>query len=146
MGVRLDLAERGGSHRGLPEMRPPSRSAWYSRERLTAICTSMAAIGAKIAAMSAPIQPTPPPVALAVAAAEDGAELQMGEHGNGAGDGGGDGHGQGVVVLHVRELVRHHACQFLARHGLESPVDAQTAAFCGLRPVAKALGWGLCMM
>ena len=33
-------------------------SAWYSRERLIAICTSMAASGARMIAAIVPIQPT----------------------------------------------------------------------------------------
>ena len=41
-------------------MAAPMRSASYSRERLIAICTSMAANGATSTAASTPIQPNLP--------------------------------------------------------------------------------------
>ena len=78
--------------------------------RLIAICTIMAAIGARITIASVPIMPMPP-VVVAIAA-EEHAELR--DHGDRAGDGRGDGHDQRVVVLDMRELVRDHARDFLA--------------------------------
>ena len=80
-------------------------------------------------------------VAAAVAAAEE--EAEIGEHRDRAGDGRGHRHDQRVAILHVRQLVRHHRRDLVAGRGCRSrPVVAATAAFSGLRPVAKALGWG----
>ena len=46
------------SHSGLPQISAPRRSAEYSRVRLIAICTSMAASGATITATSTPMSPS----------------------------------------------------------------------------------------
>jgi hypothetical protein len=47
------------SHIGLPQMRAPRLSAAYSRVRLIAICTSMAANGARIIIRIEPTMPGP---------------------------------------------------------------------------------------
>jgi hypothetical protein len=46
------------SHSGLPQISAPRRSAAYSRVRLIAICTSIAASGATIMATSTPMKPS----------------------------------------------------------------------------------------
>ena len=52
------LASAEASASGRPQMRAPSSSAAYSRVRLIAICTSMAAIGARITIAMVPITPS----------------------------------------------------------------------------------------
>ena len=71
-------------------------------------------------------------------AAEEEAELEddRGE----AGEEAGDGHDQHVAVLHVRELVRHHALELGGESVRMMPVVAQTVALFWLRPIAKAFG------
>ena len=64
------LASAEASHCGWPQISAPMRSASYSRPRLIAICTSMAAIGARIIAAMAtigltsglPSESRPPPI------------------------------------------------------------------------------------
>src|SRR5688572_7306763 len=53
------FASAEASAPGLPRIWAPIRSAAYSRVRLMAICTSMAAIGARITMASVPISPKP---------------------------------------------------------------------------------------
>ena len=110
-----DCASAEASAAGRPLISAPARSAEYSRVRLIAICTSIAASGATIAATSTPTMPSG--IVVVAAAAEE--EGEIGEHRDGAGDGRGDGHGQRVAVLHMAELVRHDAGDLLARQRLE---------------------------
>ena len=53
------MASAEASASGRPVVRAPSSSAAYSRVRLIAICTIMAAIGARITIASVPITPRP---------------------------------------------------------------------------------------
>ena len=53
------LVSAEASHIGWPAMRAPRSSAAYSRVRLIAICTSMAANGAKIIITIEPMMPGP---------------------------------------------------------------------------------------
>ena len=98
-------------------MRAPRSSAAYSRVRLIAICTSMAAIGARIIIAIEPMMPGA--VVVVAIAAEEHAELR--QHRDRAGDRRGDGHHQRVVVLDVREFMRDHAGEFLAAERLHQP-------------------------
>ena len=60
--------------------------------------------------------------AVVAMAAEHHAELHvLREHGDGAADAGGDRHGQRVVVLDVRQLVRHDAGELVAVQRLQQP-------------------------
>ena len=56
------------------------------------------------------------------------------------GDGGGDRADEDVAVADVAELVGEHAAQLVPVEDLEMPWVTATAAWWGLRPVAKALG------
>jgi hypothetical protein len=56
----VDLGQRRSKGFGLPLMRAPILSAAYSRVRLIAICTSIAARGASTTITSVPIAPMPP--------------------------------------------------------------------------------------
>jgi hypothetical protein len=76
-----------------------------------AICTSMAAMGASMARAMVPIRP-PRTILVLARAAEEQAEIGQGR--DRAGDGGRHGHGQGVAVLHVGQLVGHHAADLVA--------------------------------
>ena len=49
MGAVLQFAQRAGQRQRVPVSSAPDASAWYSRDRLTAICTMPAAIGPSIA-------------------------------------------------------------------------------------------------
>ena len=74
--------------------------------------------------------------------AEKHAELR--KHGDSAGNGSGNGHSQRVVIADVAEFVTEITPATSSRLSvLRSPVVAQTAACCGFRPVAKALGCAL---
>ena len=94
----------------------PTRSASYSRERLMAICTSMAAIGATIMASSTPID-AERIVALSRLPPKKKAKLR--QHADGAGQGRGDRHGQRVAVAHMRQLVRDDAGDLLLIQALQ---------------------------
>jgi hypothetical protein len=48
---------------------------------------------------------------------------------------------QRVTVLHMRKFMRHHGRHFFVGQAFkQADVEAATAAFSGLRPVAKAFG------
>ena len=94
----------------------PVSSAWYSRERETAIWIIMAAIGARISISSAPIPP--PRRSSLIAAPEENSEAQAG---NRAGDGGCDRTDQNVAVVHVSEFMRQHAFEFLVVKQVQNP-------------------------
>ena len=104
----LILFSAEASASGSPEISAPSLSASYSRVRLTAICTSAAAIGATITAMQHADRTER--VVARIAAAEEQAELR--QHRDGAGKGRRDGHGQRVAALDMRQFVRNHGGDF----------------------------------
>ena len=95
---------------GEPRIIAPILSAEYSRVRLIAICTSMAAIGARITMASVPMIPKPllllrlPPKNMPNCAIIEIAPASVAVI----------GHDQRVAVLDVRELVRDHAGDFVA--------------------------------
>ncbi len=120
------------------------RSAEYSRERLIAICTSMAASGATRMATSVPMMPTPPrssrwppnimPNCMYCASMEMAPPMVA-----------------AIVMVSVSWfLMCASSCAMTPAsssrlNACSSPVEAHTAACDGLRPVANALGCGLSM-
>ncbi len=125
---------------GSPEISAPMRSAAYSRLRLIAICTSMAAMGARIMMAIEPMMPSgllrlsdEPPKNMAKFASMPMAPASVAV----------------IVMIRVsRFFTWASSCAITpaisSRLRLCSrPVVAATAAFSGLRPVAKALGWSL---
>ena len=132
------LASAEASHSGWPEISAPMRSASYSRPRLIAIWTSAAASGARIMAAMAtigltsgrPSESRPPPImppklASMPMAPESVAATVM------------------ISVSRWRTWLSSCAITPAISSRLRwrsRPVVAATAAFSGLRPVAKALG------
>ncbi|MNY25897.1 hypothetical protein D3C86_1597090 [compost metagenome] len=128
------------SQSGLPQISAPRRSAEYSRVRLIAICTSIAASGATIIATSTPIKPNGlllfsrlPPKKKAKLPSMEMAPAS-------------------VAVIVMVSVSRFCTCASscamtpATSSGVKrssNPVEAATAAFCGFRPVAKALGCAL---
>ena len=139
LGRAGDLAERRGEQIGLPQISAPRRSAEYSRVRLIAICTSMAANGATIMAIRTPMKPSGlllsrlPPKKKAKLPSMEMAPASVAV----------------IVIVSVsRFWMWASSCAITPATSsgvsrCRRPVDAATAAFCGLRPVANAFGWGL---
>src|SRR5499426_3971972 len=100
------FASADASACGCPVVRAPSSSAAYSRVRLIAICTIMAAIGARITIASVPITPSPlllsrwPPKNSPNCASMEMAPAM-------------------VAVSDMGELVGDHSGDFLAREHLQ---------------------------
>ena len=114
---------------GSPQISAPTRSASYSRVRLIAICTSMAASGARMTAISTPTSRA----GCRCRGRRRRRSAKLREHRDGAGDGRGDGHGQRVAVLDVRQLVRHDAGDLLAASAICSrPVVARDGGVLGI--------------
>ncbi len=124
---------------GSPLISAPSRSAEYSRVRLIVIWISIAAIGAKITASSTPIGPIPlsrlrpPPKRNPNCASIEMAPATVAAT---------------VIVRMSRFFTCASSCAITPSSSSRSricrmPVVAATAAFSGLRPVAKAFGCSL---
>ncbi|VCU08296.1 hypothetical protein RHODGE_RHODGE_01469 [Rhodoplanes serenus] len=133
------LASAEASHTGRPQISAPRRSAAYSRVRLIAICTSMAAIGATITISSEPTMPSPPLFSRLPPPKNmpNWASIEMAP--------------AMVAVMVMIRVSRFCTCAsscamtpaISSRDSMfRSPVVAATAAFSGLRPVAKAFGCG----
>ena len=143
---RLILSSAEASAAGSPQISAPTRSASYSRPRLIAICTRPATSGARIAAAMPRMAPTglgrpllsraPAPNIMPKLAIMPMAPASV-----------------AVIVMISESRLRTWAssCAITAATSRSSsmrrrPVVAATAAFSGLRPVAKALGWSFSMM
>ena len=133
------LASAEASQCGSPQISAPIRSASYSRPRLIAICTSMAAIGARIIAAMAtigltsgrPSESRPPPIRPPKLASMPMAPDKVAAT---------------VMISVSRWRTWASSCAITpatsSRLRLRSrPVVAATAACSGSRPVAKAFGW-----
>src|SRR3954449_8384025 len=123
-------------------LRPaPEASAWYSRLRLTAICTSPAASGPSTISSRQPAPLRPPraaeherqqaahgvaagPVVGTAAAEQRGEHRQVREVGDDGRHRAGDGADEDVAVVDVRELVGQHRAQLAAVEQLEDPLRA----------------------
>lgn len=139
---RAILSRADASQSGFPQISAPRRSAEYSRVRLTAICTIMAANGATTMATITPMKPSGllllsrlPPKNRAKLPSIEIAPASVATM---------------VMVSVSRFCTWASSCAITAATSscdrrLSSPVVAATAAFCGLRPVAKAFGWSLSM-
>ncbi len=135
-----DLRQRRGEGEGLPgDLGAPSRSASYSREREIAIWITAAASGARsaVAIMTSGFgrSPSRPPKKKPNWARVEIAPAKVALM---------------VMISVSRFLMWAISCAMTPAisSGLRirsRPVVAATAAFCGLRPVAKAFGCGLSM-
>ena len=126
----------------MPLISAPSRSAEYSRVRLIVIWIRSAASGAKSTASSTPIGPIglsrsrPPPKKKPNCASIEIAPATVAAT---------------VIVRVSRFLIWASSCAITPSSSSRSsacmmPVVTATAAFSGLRPVAKAFGWSCRMM
>ncbi len=136
------LASAEASHIGLPQISAPSLSASYSREREIAICTMEAASGARIIMAMVPMMPKP--LRLSLLLPEKAAKLASMETAPAS---------VAVMVMVSVSRLRIWASSWATTPATSSrvsmlrrPVFTATAAFSGLRPVAKALGWSSWMM
>jgi len=135
------LLSAAASAIGLPEISAPPRSAAYSRVRLIAICTSIAASGATMIISKVPNGPSgelrsrPPKKKAKLPSIEMAPAI--------------------VAVTVMMSVSRFFtwASSCAMTPSISSwlsddkrPVVAATAAFSGFRPVAKALGCGLSMI
>ena len=130
------MASALASASGLPLISAPPRSAEYSRVRLIVIWMSIAASGAKITARIIPSTPAPlsrlrpPPKKKPNCASIEMAPATVAAT---------------VIVRMSRFLMWASSCAITPSSSSRSrscrmPVVAATAAFSGLRPVAKAFG------
>ena len=127
------LANAEASLSGWPEISAPMRSASYSRVREIAICTSPAANGATNIATSRPIpppRPSRPPANIIMLPSMAMAPASV-----------------AVTVMVSVSRWRIWASSWAITPASssrsrvrKSPCETATAAFCGLRPVAKAFG------
>ena len=118
------------SHSGRPQISAPPRSASYSRAREIAICTSIAASGARIITSSTPTMPSgllrllPPPkkkaklASIPIAPASVAVMVMD----------------QRVAVLHMGELVRHHARDLLVAEPLQQAGGGAHRRVFGIAP------------
>ena len=114
-----------------------ARSAEYSRVRLTAICTIIAAIGATMR-RDQHRDEAERVVVVARAAAEE--QREIGQHRDRAGNGRRDRHGQRVAVLHVAELVRHHRGDLVAVERAEEPGGRRDRGVLGVSAGGEGVG------
>ena len=122
------------SHRGLPQIAAPSRSAANSRVLEIAACTSMAASGATIMARIEPAVPSglfrlPPKK-----------QAEIGQHRDRPGDGCRNRHHEGVAILDMGEFMRHHARQLLHREKAEQPCRRRYGSVCRIPSSGKGVG------
>ena len=123
---------------GPPAIEAPPASAPNSREREIAIWISSAAIGARIIVTSRasglPSSRSSRDRAEEHREARNHHDRRRQRRRNRA--------DQDVAILHVRQLVRHHAGQLLVVQDPEDSLGGRDRRVLGLRPVAKALGEG----
>ena len=140
---RAILSRAEASHRGLPQISAPRLSAAYSRVRLIAICTSMAANGAMIIVASTPMTPKGllrlsrlPPNRKAKLPSIEIAPASVAVT---------------VMISVSRFSICANSCAITPATSsgvsrCKRPVEAATAAASGARPVAKAFGWSELMI
>ena len=119
-GVRREpasiLRSAVASESGSPVSRAAQASAWYSRERLTALRTRIAASGPS---STAPISPAQALVVLAAVVQAGQQPQQAGRPGHHRGQRPGDRGDQHVAVVDVRQLVGDHRAQLVLVQGAQ---------------------------